>query len=304
MKITILLSTYNGEKYLKEQLDSLFELNNSSDISILVRDDGSSDSTLQILEEYKNKHPNLSYYQGENKKPAKSFWELLNKAEESDYFAFCDQDDVWDKDKLEIAINELEKKDKSKPLLYFSDVRIVDQNLKLVSNTMVSKDIDISYPLSIFNNIAPGCTFVFNNKLREIAIKYDVNKNYINIHDWLMYMIASCFGEAIFDKSSHMSYRQHGDNSIGAIKNKLKYFIKQFVKRKDIRNINVRQKMALGMENTYSSLMSEENRYLTSLVAHYINNKDIKKKLLSEKRLQYKKKQYKFFRYLIKHNEF
>ena len=304
MKITILLSTYNGEKYLRAQLDSLFALSNIKDISILVRDDGSSDSTLKILEEYKEKHSNLSYYQGENKKPAKSFWELLNKAQESDYFAFCDQDDVWDKDKLEIAINELEKKDKEKPLLYFSDVRIVDQDLNLTSETMVSKDIDISYPMSLFNNIAPGCTFVFNNKLRDVAVKYDVEKNYINIHDWLLYMIATCFGEVVFDQTSHMSYRQHGDNSIGAIKNKIKYFLNQYLHRNDPKNKNVRQRNALGMENTYKEMISEENLYLTHLVAHYIDNKDIKKKLLNEKRLQYKKKQYRFFRNLIKHNQF
>ena len=304
MKITILLSTYNGEKYLREQLDSLFALSNIKDIDILVRDDGSSDSTLKILDEYKEKYSNLSYYQGENKKPAKSFWELLNKAPVSEFYAFCDQDDVWDKDKLEIAINELKKRDLNKPLLYISDVRIVDQDLNLKSDTMVSKDIDISYPMSLFNNIAPGCTFVFNDKLRELAVKYDVEKNYINIHDWLLYMIATCFGEVVFDKSAHMSYRQHGDNSIGAIKNKIKYFLSQYLHRNDPTNKNVRQRNALGIEATYKEMMSEENQYLTHLVAHYIDNKDIKKKLLNEKKLQYKKKQYKFFRNLIKHNQF
>lgn len=304
MKVTILLSTYNGEKYLREQLESIYSLVNFKDIFVLVRDDKSTDSTLEILKEYQDKHDNFSFYQGENVGPAKSFWDLLNKAKESDYFAFADQDDVWDKDKLEVAISELEKKDKNKPLLYFSDVRVVDESLNVTSETMVSKDIEISYPMSLFNNIAPGCTFVFNNKLRELAIKYDVSKNYIHIHDWLIYMIASCFGEVVFDKSTHMSYRQHGNNSIGAIKNKVKYFINQYLKRNDPKNKNIRQRQALGMEETYSSIMSDENKYLTSLVAHYIDNKDIKKKLLDEKKLQYKKKQYKFFRNLIKHNQF
>ena len=93
-KILILMSTYNGEKYLSEQLNSLL-LQENVNIKILIRDDGSTDNTHKILNFYSSNYPNISWYTGENKGPALSFMDLLFNAPESDYYAFCDQDDVW-----------------------------------------------------------------------------------------------------------------------------------------------------------------------------------------------------------------
>ena len=87
MKIIILLSTYNGAKFLKEQLDSIYNMDNIKDISILARDDGSNDGTQDILESYAQEKDNFSWFQGENLRPAKSFWELLFKAPEADYYS-------------------------------------------------------------------------------------------------------------------------------------------------------------------------------------------------------------------------
>lgn len=302
MKIQILLSTYNGEKYLKEQLDSLYSLVNIEDISILVRDDGSKDKTQDILSKYQNEHKNFSWYKGENKGPARSFWELLNKANGADYYAFCDQDDVWEKDKLVVAINALEKLDKSKPLLYMGDVHVVDGQLKHMANGFVDVNVPINYPCSLSNSVCPGCTFVFNEFARKLATKFDAEE-YIDHHDWTFYKIVVCFGSVILDKTTHMHYRQHENNVIGA-KTKLgKYWDMIFKKPKDPKFIHQRLRNALALEKYYGENMSEENKYLTHLIAHYTEDKKIKKALLKEKRFKYSKMQFAYFKYLVRINK-
>lgn len=111
--VAVLMATYNGERFLREQLDSLL---NQKDVTvkILVRDDNSKDSTVSILEEYKSKSL-LQWYTGEHLGVEKNFLDLLRHAPEADYYAFCDQDDVWDDNKLSVAINHLRNLDLNKP---------------------------------------------------------------------------------------------------------------------------------------------------------------------------------------------
>lgn len=92
--ITVLMSTYNGEKYLKEQLDSILN-QEQVDLKLLIRDDGSTDGTVNILKEYENSHTNIKWYSGLNLGCGKSFFQLVLDAPKSDYYAFVDQDDVW-----------------------------------------------------------------------------------------------------------------------------------------------------------------------------------------------------------------
>ena len=124
-KVCVLMSTYNGEKYLKEQLDSILN-QNSIIVDILIRDDGSTDKTLNILDEYNKKYNNIRYYTGENLKSAKSFLDLLFTAGEYDYYSFSDQDDVWDRDKLLVAVSKL----KEGYNLYGCKKKIVNSNLE------------------------------------------------------------------------------------------------------------------------------------------------------------------------------
>ena len=132
MRICVMLSSYNGEKYIKEQIDSILAQKIDGEMILLVRDDGSTDETKQILNEYRSKYNNISWYTGDNLKAAKSFWDLVNSAPDADYYAFCDQDDVWYPDKLVRAINALEKE--AIPALYASNVVVVDQNLNSIGN--------------------------------------------------------------------------------------------------------------------------------------------------------------------------
>ncbi len=115
MKLIVLLSTYNGEKYLAKQLDSLLEQELSPD-KIIIRDDGSNDGTLSIIKDYAEQNKIIEYYCGENKGPAGSFWDLICNCEKADYYALCDQDDYWFKDKLKVAVETIEKEDNNIPL--------------------------------------------------------------------------------------------------------------------------------------------------------------------------------------------
>ena len=302
MKITILMSTYNGEKYLREQLDSIFNQVNISDIDILVRDDGSKDGTQEILNEYQQKYSNFKWYQGENKRPARSFWELLSKAKGSDFCAFADQDDFWKEDKVKVALDSLLKLDQNKPLLYMSDVEVVDGELKHLADGFVDINVPVSYAYSLSNSVCPGCTFLFNEKLRELAIKFDAEK-YIDHHDWTLYKIAACFGEVIFDKTTHMLYRQHENNVIGAKGKLARYWDMIFKKPRDPKFIHQRQRNAQALLDYFGDEMSEENKYLSSLIANYTTDKKIKKALLKEKRFKYSKMQFAYFKYLVRINK-
>ena len=217
-KIIILLSTYNGGKFLREQLDSIRSQDLLCDggysLGLLVRDDGSGDETLEILREY-SKVMDIRIITGGNVGPAKSFWALLNAAPEAAYYAFCDQDDVWYPDKLSRAIHILEGKGNTEPQLYCSSVEWVDAALKPIRNKPAEDSTYTDFPHALLYSLSPGCTFVFNRKALIEARRYDFETNHVEIHDWLLHKIVSLLGEVSYDPAPSMYYRQHGNNAIG-----------------------------------------------------------------------------------------
>lgn len=217
--VLVLLSTYNGEKYLREQIDTLLS-QRAVDLTILVRDDGSKDGTINIIEEYERITGKIILIKGENCGSCNSFLKLMIEAcrfsETYDYYAFCDQDDVWLEDKLEVAINVLEKNNTVEiPSLYMSAYQMVDESLNKI-HTSLKKPI-ISLPAALAANCATGCTMVFNRNLLESAIT-DFTSNLI-MHDYWVYLVCLIRGGYVFyDSNSHILYRQHGNNVIGGIK--------------------------------------------------------------------------------------
>lgn len=211
-KIIVLMSTYNGEKYLKEQIDSIINQKNVN-IEILIRDDGSNDGTIEILEYYSEHFSFISWYNGENLGPAKSFLNLITRANDADYYAFCDQDDVWDDDKLFIAIRQLQKLDENKPNLYYSNLRIVDQNMKFYRNSHNKKMYSKNKYSCLTENLCTGCTAVFNYKAKSMLNNH--LPNYCTMHDTWIYMMCKMFGTCIYDKNPHINYRQHQNNVVG-----------------------------------------------------------------------------------------
>lgn len=228
MSVLILMSTYNGEKYIKNQLDSLLS-QNCPEIKILIRDDGSNDNTCKILEYYSNKFMNITWYKGKNIGASKSFFDLMNKADsENNYYAFSDQDDVWLPEKISRAIHILKKYPVNEPSLYCSDKIIVDQQLSPCETSIKQLVKKVSFGNALVQNMCTGCTAVMNYKLFEL-IKYQVPE-YTIMHDWWFYLTATCFGNVYYDSESLILYRQHANNTVGTLLSRkalLEYRLKQ-----------------------------------------------------------------------------
>lgn len=280
-KILVLMSTYNGERYLKEQVDSIIRQENV-EVDILVRDDGSKDNTLKILEKYQNKGM-IRYYKGENMGPAESFCDAVKYAKhlggQYDFYAFADQDDVWDEKKLFVAVQCLKNMDE-KYLLYTSALNVVNSNLQFQYKQDASQ---YEYPELLLRNMCAGCTMVFNKATFELLSKYC--PNYLEMHDvWLLRLVASSLsGRIYYDSHSYINYRQHEKNVVGSNKGfskALKIKIKQLFNKK--RNVS---RTAQELMSGYEPELSEEAKELLDLLGNYYCNFSAKKKLL----LYYKK---------------
>lgn len=278
------MSTYNGERFLREQINSLIsqKLPDDTELNILVRDDGSKDSTTQILDEYKARGL-LEWYTGENLKPAKSFWNLVQTAPHADFYCFCDQDDIWYDDKIARAIGMLrEAKENEQPLLYCSNVNVADEKCRPLYLMNKNSDINTSFTYSLIYSLAPGCTMVFNDNARREFVRYDMNKEFELIHDWLAHKIVAMLGKVVYDPTPSMLYRQHGKNAIGAQRSGIRGFIKK-VKRILGSYACARSESAKSLLNVYKNDVSEENRRLLNIVANYKEDNKLKKEFLKEK---------------------
>lgn len=260
-KVCVLLSTYNGEKYIKEQLESLYSQDGVS-LSLLVRDDGSVDSTCAVLDA-EQAAGRLVWYTGKNLKPAFSFWNLLQKAPDAPFYAFCDQDDVWDNDKLKVAVDKLASAGDA-PALYFCQTRLVDASLNEIESVKISPLL--TYDEALIYHFVTGCTMVINSAMREILLRY--TPEFIRMHDIWIYNVAQAVGAKVFfDSVPHISYRQHGGNVIGQA-NSLKAVWKARVARIK-KDKCIRSRLAKELLNGYSGVMSDENLLLTKMVANY-----------------------------------
>jgi rhamnosyltransferase len=246
------MSTYNGEKYLSEQIDSLLRQIDVN-VNVYIRDDGSKDSTLEILGKYAKLNKNIKIEYGENLGYAKSFWSMLKKDFDSDFYAFCDQDDIWEDNKLIEGINMIEKQDMNIPILYTSCVRSVNNDGKILSNNCFNTKKAINVYESFQRSIVPGCVFIFNKKAKEIMSLYN---GCLESHDWAAYSIISAFGKVIYDERSFINYRIHGNNTIG----KKNHFLELIKKIKTFahKSICFRSRFATDFIECYSLLLEND----------------------------------------------
>lgn len=221
-KVLILLSTYNGEKFLPEQLDSLY-CQKGVECHLLVRDDSSKDATVSILEDYKNRHGRMAIIQGENLGAGGSFMALINEAATHfanfDYYAFCDQDDVWFEHKIETGVKALEKSSE-RMKLFFSGAINTDRNLQPITSSCVR--LVNSFGANLVANHILGCTMLMNGALLQQINKintkpFSIPNGVVPIHDaWTAIVAYSLDADVIQSLSGLMYYRQHGHNAIGA----------------------------------------------------------------------------------------
>ena len=263
MRVVVLMSTYNGEKYLMEQLNSLYN-QEEVEVEILVRDDGSSDSTQRILQEEQEKGK-LTWYTGENLRPAKSFLNLVGNAPQNRFYAFCDQDDVWLPDKLKIAVEWLAQQDSEKPLLYYGCTRLVDDQLKTLAK-QPRKEHMITFESMLVDSQCTGCTMVFNDVLLNLAKKSV--PDFVSMHDaWLHKICITMNGVLHYDEDVHILYRQHGSNVVGANQSHIAKF------RRRVRSLYnaecQRSKMATELLKCFGNEITSEQRSMIEEVANY-----------------------------------
>lgn len=270
-KVLVLMSCYNGAHFLEEQLNSLLH-QKDVDVEILVRDDGSTDETREILKKYESKCA-LKWYTGENIGWRRSFMHLALNAPDCEYYAFSDQDDVWLPNKLSDAITNIENNSDVNDLtLYFSNLFIWKNgtNCGLLRQSL-PKYTRFS---CIYQNVATGCTLVFNKKFLDFIKKRPFEDVYA--HDLWFFQTAVFFGKVIYNPSSFILYRQHENNQIGVKKgfcNKINRIMKNFKENEGI----TRSQNALNFLKIYKDDLSPDDYKLIDIVANY--KKSLLKKL-------------------------
>ncbi|MDQ9170126.1 glycosyltransferase family 2 protein [Oxalobacteraceae bacterium R-40] len=211
LKIIVLLSTWNGQRYVKQQINSILRQTVEGGIvELLIRDDGSQDDTVKIIKKIDDKR--IRVIKGKNLGVRGSFFALLTEvaASNADYVAFADQDDIWLPGKLQRAVNQLRKANEA--ALYCSALNLVDDNLHPLGKYRF-QDAP-AFEGAFLANCATGCTCVINHELLSL-LKASPNLNNILMHDWWLYLVASSFGKVIYDEESHIYYRQHANNQVG-----------------------------------------------------------------------------------------
>jgi len=215
-KVLILLCTFNGQRYLADQLESLAAQTHAN-WEVWASDDGSKDDTQAILEAYKSQWESgrLSIHSGPRQGFAANFLSITRKVgTHADYYAFADQDDIWEADKLRRAIDCLQAIPSNVPALYCSRTRVVDASNKAIGFSPLFKKTP-SFANALIQNIGGGNTMVFNGAAREFMQKIGENK-VIVAHDWWAYMVVcGCGGKVFYDAFPSVRYRQHDGSLIG-----------------------------------------------------------------------------------------
>jgi len=249
------MSTYNGAKYLREQMNSLLA-QRGVELNIVVRDDGSTDDTCSILEK---EYPMVTLRKGSNIGCEPSFMELLYSAPVADYYAFCDQDDVWMEDKLETAVSRLEVL--KEPGIYGCNLLACTETLKPIREVHDKQAIKtlVAHEKRDYVFNMHGCVLVWNSYLQRIIELY--KPRWCFAHDTWVNSIGNAIGKMLIDGNSHIYYRLHENNTSGLAQSKMDRLIKGF-------------RRYMGKDHPHRDLLAKEiiygyNRYLDKQTVGY-----------------------------------
>lgn len=256
-KIAILLATYNGEKYISEQIDSILE-QTEKEWTLFIHDDGSKDQTMDIVETYAKKYPEqIIVVDGPSTGGAKTNFMYLFRQVEAPFYMCCDQDDIWLPEKIENTKKEMDnlvRGDEDKPCLVFTELCVVDGELNVIAENMRDyQGLDcenVRLNRALIQNVVTGCTMMVNRVLRnELAKVTDCTD--VLMHDWWATLVAVRFGKVSFIELPTILYRQHGNNGVGASNaNSLIYQMKRMLQGEEIKQslVNTRKQAQLFAE--------------------------------------------------------
>ena len=232
--IQILLATYNSELYLSEQLDSLLT-QSCTDFEILIRDGMSQDHTEEIIQKYAETFPGKIRFLGKGRASACENFTLLLEAAEAELIMFCDHDDVWKKNKIELTLAAYRKAQQqfgeNTPVMVFTDSVITDEKLQTVSPSMIRSQhlnhTDFTLQKIIIQNMASGNTMLINRALRSLALP--IAKEAL-MHDHWITLAAAFAGKIVYVDEGTILYRQHASNVIGFSRYGLPFLLKKLSK--------------------------------------------------------------------------
>lgn len=298
-KIDILLATYNGEKFVKEQIESI--LNQTyENFNLIISDDASTDNTLNILEEYEKKDTRIKVFKKEKNKGLIDNFEFLLKNVTSDYFMFSDQDDIWKKDKIEKSINKL--KEESSGLVY-TDLEIVDEKLNVIYPSywkykQIHKKI-IKYnnfEALYLNNFVTGCTILAKSKYIKDILPLPRNSKFV-LHDYWTALIISAKDKISYVEEPTIQYRQHKNNRVGSSRKS-----DQLENFEDLRNLFIKVKIEhfeVFKENIEKIKTKEISKYTNEALKYFENLKKVKYINLKNWNLFFRLYKYEEFSYTI-----
>ena len=256
-EIEILMATYNGEKYVKEQIDSIIH-QTYENWKLLIRDDNSTDKTLEILKEYEKKDKRIKVI--EDKKGnlgfVKNFEELLIYSNK-EWVMFSDQDDYWLENKIEKYVSILNSNPKDilkKPILIHSNSFICNDNLEIIKKEFINSNIASKYNEDsyYFFYFVQGSTVLINRAMIDLALPFSKN---VTVHDRYLHLLAEFLGKRIFINESLIKYRQHSNNKIGA---KGSSIISKILKKRYFHNED--RELILEIQNKYTEKLEIEKR--------------------------------------------
>lgn len=254
-KVAVLMVTFNGERYIEEQLTSILNQKLDDDIAldIYVRDNASTDNTVAILNKYK-KENKIKLKLLENDGPAVSFLALIRETIGYDYYFLCDQDDYWDEEKVRISLGRM--KNEKVPTMFFSNAELVNEKMETMNCTVYKKEPPHDLMSIACSGGILGCTVAFNSELRKYILNIPVKKEQIIMHDYLLALVCAAMdGRIIYYEKPLVKYRQHGNNVVGvstSVKSKIIARLKNIYKRNDV-SISEQTKLVLDSLKDYVS---------------------------------------------------
>lgn len=284
MRVNILMSTYNGEKFVAEQIESI-QKQTHTEWHLIIRDDGSTDKTCEIIGDFVNKDSRIKLIRAENVGVIKSFYELIKNNNEANFYFFADQDDYWLPGKLTVMLAEAKKHDNRKPVMYYTDLTVTDKALNVTAKSMIRSQSDhanTKLVQELTENTVTGGASMINHELAKLW----QTTNDIIMHDWYLALVAVALGELVYiDQPTHL-YRQHDANVLGArtLSKRIKKWLHPhlwFEKYWGLITASQRQAQKLLTENL--SAMSEADKALvTAYVTILEQPKEKRRQILAQ----------------------
>lgn len=269
--ISIAMSTYNGERFIREQIDSILE-QTYSNLELIITDDGSSDKTVEIIQQYQKNDKRIKLYQNEtNLGFVKNFGKAISLCE-GDYIALADQDDMWKKDKLKVFLANI-----GENVLIYSDSLVIDEYSSNLGKEYIRPKRDLVSGANnrafLLGNCVSGNTMMFTKEL----LKYILPIENISFHDRWIVFVASTYGSITFTEEPMTYYRRYSEQITKKRVKDYGSFFDRFKKKKELKLQHA--KVAVKDLNTFLSLKilknEETKEIIKMLIKHFENYEHI-----------------------------